>query len=173
MNELLDLALLFGKIGLYAVGGVVAVIPEIQREVVHARGWMDDRTFATLFTLGQAAPGPNLLVVTLIGWIRAGLAGALVSTFGLIALPACVIYGLTLAWPRLRAASWLAPVQTGLNSITIGLIAAAGILLSRAAASSWVALALTAATVAILLSTKKSPLLLLAIGAAIGALGLV
>lgn len=173
MSELLDLTLLFGKIGLYAVGGVMAVIPEIQREVVQARGWMDDRAFATLFTLAQAAPGPNLLVVTLIGWVRAGAAGALASTLSLILLPSIVVYVLARNWPRLRAASWLAPVQTGLNSITIGLIAAAGILLMRAAASSWVAVLLTLASVALLLRTKIHPLLLLAIGAVIGALGLV
>ena len=94
------------------------------------------------------------------------------ATFSLIALPGCVVYALARAWPRLRAARWLDPVQTGLNSITIGLIAAAGILLMRASTSSWLAAALSVVTVVALLRTKIHPLLLLAIGAAIGAIGL-
>jgi chromate transporter len=172
MSELLDLARIFGTIGLYAVGGVVSVVPELQREVVQVHGWMDDRAFATLFTLGQAAPGPNLLVVTLIGWVRAGLAGALVATFSLILVPSIVVYTLTRTWHRLRASPWLAPIQAGLNAIAIGLIAAAGLLLIRASASSWVAPLLSTATVVLLLRTKIHPLWLLAGGAVIGALGL-
>jgi len=173
MSKLLDLALLFAKIGMVAVGGVIALIPEIQREVVSVHGWMDAHTFATLFTLAQAAPGPNLLLVTLIGWYHAGLAGALVATGALVLPPAILTYFLSNAWRRLRGAPWLAPVQTGMNAVTVGLIAAAGILLVRASAVSWVALALAIGTTIVLLRTKIHPLWLLAGGAALGALGLV
>lgn len=173
MSDLLDLVALFAKIGLVAVGGVIALIPEIQREVVSVHGWMDAHTFATLFTLAQAAPGPNLLLVTLIGWYRAGLAGALVATSALVMPPAILTYVLSSAWRRLRSAPWLDSVQTGMNSVTVGLIAAAGILLVRASAVSWVALSLSVATTIVLMRTKIHPLWLLAGGAVLGALGLV
>ena len=173
MNDLIDLAALFAKIGLVAVGGVIALIPEIQREVVEVHHWMDLRSFSTLFTLAQAAPGPNLLLVTLVGWYVAGLPGALVATGALVIPPAILAYSLGNLWHKLKGSPWLATVQTGLNAVTVGLIASAGILLVRASYVSIVAGMLAAGSVLILMRTKTHPLWLLGAGALLGALGLV
>ena len=173
MNVLIDLSLLFGKIGLVAVGGVIALIPEIQREVVEVHGWMDVHTFATLFTIAQAVPGPNLLLVTLIGWYMDGPVGALVATTALVLPPAILAYVLGQTWQKLRGKPWLKPVQAGLNAVTIGLIASAGILLIRASAVSTVAVVLSLGIVIVLMRTKFHPMWLLAGGAALGAFGLV
>jgi chromate transporter len=171
--DLLALATLFTKVGLIAVGGVIALVPEIQREVVEVRGWMDAHTFTTLYTLAQAAPGPNLLLVTLIGWYRAGLAGAMVATLALLLPTSMLTYILSGVWQRLRGAAWLEVVQNGMNSVTVGLIAAAGLLLVRSSAVSVVAVLISLATVLALLFSKVHPLWLLAGGAVLGALGLV
>ena len=69
----------FAAISLIAVGGGIAVIPEMSRLVVETHGWMSQARFAELFALAQAAPGPNVLVVGLIGWQVAGLAGMVFS----------------------------------------------------------------------------------------------
>ena len=173
MNNLLSLSALFAKIGLVAVGGVIALIPEIQREVVDVHHWMDVHTFSTLFTLAQAAPGPNLLLVTLVGWYVAGLPGALIATASLVLPPAILAYTLGNLWTRMKGAVWLAPVQNGLNAVTIGLIASAGILLVRAASVSIMAGALSAVTAVLLITTKIHPLWLLGAGAVLGAVGLI
>jgi chromate transporter len=173
MSHLLELAGLFAKIGLVAVGGVIALIPEIQREVVGVHGWMDGHTFSTLFTLAQAAPGPNLLLVTLVGWYVAGLPGALVATGALVLPPALLAYGLASLWRRMRGAAWLVPVQSGLNAVTVGLIASAGILLVRASSVSAMAAAVALVSAVLLSRTRIHPLWLLGAGAALGALGLI
>jgi chromate transporter len=66
------LAEIFSELSLLAVGGANALVPEMQRRV-EAQGWMGPAEFAALFALAQAAPGPNMLVVTLVGWRVAGL----------------------------------------------------------------------------------------------------
>ena len=69
-----------------AFGGANAVIPEIHRDVVAVSGWMTDQQFADLFAISQAAPGPNILIVSLVGYQVAGVAGALVTTAAIVLL---------------------------------------------------------------------------------------
>ena len=70
---LADLALSFGVLSLIAFGGMPAVMPEMQRIVVESQGWATPLEFVQLFAIAQAAPGPNVLIVSLIGWKAAGL----------------------------------------------------------------------------------------------------
>ncbi len=77
MNETDDvyLALLlqFMLLSLMAVGGAKLLLPEMHRFAVEGRGWMSSKEFSELFALAQAAPGPNVLFVSVIGWKAAGL----------------------------------------------------------------------------------------------------
>ena len=84
MSEVAELAGVFGQLSLVSVGGINAVLPELKRQVVERHGWMSAADFAALYALAQAAPGPNMLVSTLIGWHVAGIAGALAATGALI-----------------------------------------------------------------------------------------
>jgi chromate transporter len=80
MNDpLLRLLPLFLQMSLLAFGGANAILPEIQRQVVDVNHMMTAHTFAALFALAQAAPGPNLMVISLIGWRVAGLSGAILT----------------------------------------------------------------------------------------------
>ena len=65
---------------LFAIGGANGAIPEMHRLVVETRGWMTDRQFADMFALAQVTPGPNVIIVALIGYHVAGIGGALVTT---------------------------------------------------------------------------------------------
>lgn len=80
MSPLLTIALRFAVLSLLAVGGVTSVLPEVHRVVVDVHGWLTDAEFTRMFALAQANPGPNMLIVTLIGWRVAGLPGALTAT---------------------------------------------------------------------------------------------
>ena len=73
---LVTLAVHFAILSLFAVGGANAAVPEMHRLAVEVMGWMTDRQFADMFALAQVAPGPNMIVVTLIGYHVAGFAGA-------------------------------------------------------------------------------------------------
>jgi len=86
---LLIIAVQFAVMSLLAFGGANAVVPEMHRQAVELRGWMSDRQFADLFAISQVAPGPNVMIVTLIGYQVAGLSGALVAT--LAEAPAAVV----------------------------------------------------------------------------------
>lgn len=171
MGEVGHLALVFGQLSLVAVGGVSATLPEMQRQVVAVHRWMDAREFAALFALAQAAPGPNMLIATLVGWRVAGLPGALAATLGIVGPPALLSYGVSGAWHRFRDASWRRRVQAGLTPVTVGLVMAAAATLSITTSDAPGTALVTAGTAAVLLATQLNPLWMLAAGAALGVAG--
>ena len=152
-------------------GGVAAVIPEVQRQVVDVRHWMDDRTFADLFAIAQAAPGPNMLIVTLIGLKAAGLAGAVVATAALCAPTCTLTFLVSRAWDRIRASAWRAPLQEGIAPVAAGLIASSAFLIGRAADHAASLVLVSLATALFTYFTRFNPLWALAAAAAIGLLG--
>jgi chromate transporter len=165
------LALTFAPLSLLAVGGANAVIPEMHRQAVEVAGWMTDRQFAELFAIAQVAPGPNIIIVTLIGFHVAGVAGALAATAAMIG-PSCVLtYFAGRTWERFRGAHLRIVIQAGLVPVSVGLIAASALVLARAADVSAVAAALTLATAAIGFFTRIHPLWMFALAAAAGYAG--
>ncbi len=172
MSELPALAGLFAQLSLVAVGGGNTILPEMQRQVVGVHHWMTAQEFAAMYALAQAAPGPNMLVTTLIGWRVAGLPGALVATGSLCAPSSLLSYVVSGAWFRFRDARWRRVVQAGLTPVTAGLIMAGAALLTAATSVDWRYAALTAAVTLALLLTRMNPLFGLGLGAALGAAGM-
>ena len=169
---LAQLAWRFAILGLVAIGGANAVVPEMHRYVVEVERWMTDQEFAALFAIANAAPGPNVLIVTLVGWHVAGLAGALVTTVAMIGPPALLVYGVFHLWSRMASAPWRPTVQAGLSAVTVGLVAATGWILIQATALSAPLVAVSLATAAVSWLTKVNPLWCFAAAAALGAAGL-
>jgi chromate transporter len=125
LDTLGTLAAHFALISLFAIGGAMAVVPEMHRQAVEVSGWMTDRQFADLFAIGQAAPGPNIIVVTLIGYQAAGVPGALVAT---LAMSRADLRHHLLRQPRLRPLQGRALAHRGtgrLVPVSVGLFAAA------------------------------------------------
>lgn len=164
----------FAVLSLLSVGGASAVLPEMHRSLVEVHGWMSSREFAELYALAQASPGPNVLVVSLFGFKSAGLAGAVVTTLAMI-LPSCTLtfYADRLLWRGAGANVWREIVDNGLAPITVGLIAASGVIVASVNAGHPVAMVLTAAAALISWRTKFHPLWLIAIGAIAGVAGVV
>ncbi|MCB4769925.1 chromate transporter [Ancylobacter sp. Lp-2] len=168
-----QLATHFLLISLLAVGGANAVLPEMHRQVVDIAGWMTNEQFAQTYAIAQAVPGPNVLVVTLIGWHVAGPAGALVATLAMCG-PTCVLaYVVGGIWHRFRYAKWRRAIQGGLVPLTIGLIAASGFLLAQGAARSLPTALYIVLTTLVLLFTRVSPLWMLFGGGLLGLLRLI
>jgi chromate transporter len=169
-----DWAALFGHflmLSLLAVGGAITTAPDMQRYVVGERAWLTDLQFNAGVALAQAAPGPNVLFVAVVGYGIGGLAGALATMVGTL-LPSSLL--------ALRASRWNAQyaqvpavraLHAGLAPITIGLLLATGWILLEPAARDWRAGALAAATLALMLRTKSSPLVPIAAGALAGGMG--
>src|ERR1051325_6347404 len=123
----------FAILSLFAIGGANAAIPEMHRVAVDAMGWMSDRQFADMFAISQVSPGPNVIIVTLIGYHVAGLAGAAVATVAMTG-PTCVLaYFVARTWERFRDAKWRIAIQAGMVPVSLGLIAASALVLVRAA----------------------------------------
>ena len=174
MNDpLLRLALLFLQMSLLAFGGANTILPELQRQVVVQNHMMSDHTFAALFALAQAAPGPNMMVISLIGWHVAGLAGAVLTTVCMLAPAAVLTFFVAGVWYRFRDAPWRRAVQKGLLPVTAGLLLSSGVLLIEATTLDWSLGVLTAVVTVLLLTTKVNPMWLLAGAAAMGAVGVV
>lgn len=173
MSTLADLALVYAQLSLLAFGGANAVLPEMQRQVVDVHHWMSAHEFAALFALAQAAPGPNMMVVSLVGWRVAGFWGALVST-GAVAAPSSVLTLLVSGvWFRFRDAPWRRALQVGLQPVTAGLIMASAALLIQSTSVDGSTAAVTAVTAGLFIFTKLHPLLILGAAAVAGAIGLV
>jgi len=169
---LVEIAVRFALLSLVAIGGINAILPEIHRVVVDVEGWMTSPEFAELFALAQLAPGPNAMVVALIGWKVAGLAGALVATLAACGPSSVACY---VAWhwaDRLRHSSGRAIVQRALAPIAIGLIMASGYTLALGADHSPGAFALTALAAAALAFTRVNPVWVLLAAAIAGIAGL-
>ncbi len=154
-----------------AIGGANAVVPEMHRQVVEVEHWMSNGEFAALFAIANTAPGPNVLIVTLVGWHVAGILGALVTTAAMIVPTSLMTFAVFHLWDRFRAAPWRRPVQNGLSAVTVGLIAASAFLLAEAADIGWVTIAITLATAALSVRTTMNPLWAFGAAAIVGALG--
>ncbi|BAL27417.1 chromate transporter [Azoarcus sp. KH32C] len=170
---LADLFLQLSILTVVAFGGITAMLPELHRLVVEQRHWMDDTTFAHLFAIAQAAPGPNLLVVSLIGWKVAGIAGAIVATLAISLPMSVVIFFLFRHWERFRDAPWRDAIQTGVAPLAVGLVCASGWMIAASAGLDARGVALTAVCTALMLTRRWHPLWYIGAGAAAGAFGLV
>jgi chromate transporter len=172
-HDLIQLAIVFGQMSLLAFGGANSVIPEMQRQVVDVHHWMTPHDFAALYALAQAAPGPNMMVVSLVGWRVAGVAGALVTT-GSVLLPSSILTLLVAGvWYRFKDAGWRKAIQNGLKPVTAGLIMASAALLIVSTTVDWTAGLVTIVAAALFLKTRLHPLAILAAAAVAGAVGLV
>lgn len=170
--DLIDLAAIYAQLSLLAFGGGNSILPEMQRQIVDVHHWMTAREFVSLYAIAQAAPGPNMLVATLIGWQVAGVSGALVATFAISWPSSLLTIAVSSVWFRFREARWRRLVQTGIVPVTVGLVMAGAALLTYTTASSWGLFGLTVVATIVFLRTKLHPLIVLAIATALGASGL-
>ena len=167
---IVELALHFAVLSLISFGGMPAVMPEMQRLVVDVKGWTTSAEFIQLFAIAQAAPGPNVLVVSLIGWKAAGLAGALVALVA-VRFPAAVLsWWVADLWERFKESPWRIAIQRAIAPLVVGLIFSGGyVLCTPETTPDWRLWAIAGATIAVSLMTRLNPLWLLAGGGTLGA----
>jgi chromate transporter len=131
-QTLLTLMLRFGTLSFFAVGGGISIlIPQIHHEVVRQYGWLDDRSFAELLAVSQAAPGPNFLLVPLIGWRVAGWVGAFVSIVAFLVGP-FVITSIAAHVLHNHDSPLLARFRRAFRPVTSGLWIASGLVIALA-----------------------------------------
>jgi len=164
MYKLCSLALVFALISVVAIGGGTGVLPEMERLVVHRFHWMSDQQFRDIYSLGQVSPGPNMLMVMVIGYRLAGAAGAAVVGFAFF-LPDCILtFFANRLWSRFSESRWRTALQRGLAPVAIGLMLSGTYALARLSISNLAGLAIAAATFGILSWRRTNPLVLVSAG---------
>jgi chromate transporter len=172
-NPLWSLFSLFVVLSLFSVGGANTAIPEIHRVAVDVMGWMSNSQFADMFAIAQMSPGPNVIIVALIGFHVAGLAGAGVA-ISAMCVPTCVLAFLVArTWDRFKGARWRVALQAGLVPVSIGLIGASAFVLARAADHNVYAFLITATTATVAFATRVNPLWVFLAAGGLGFAGLV
>jgi chromate transporter len=157
-SPLIALAGYFALLSLFAVGGANAAIPEMHRVAVELMHWMNDRQFADMYAIAQMSPGPNVIIVALIGYHVAGFAGGAVATAAMCG-PTCILaFFVARVWDRFKEARWRIAIQAGMVPLSLGLIAASAFVLARSADHTIYAGLITAATAAMAFFTRINPL---------------
>jgi chromate transporter len=150
-----------------------AAIPEMHRIAVDVQHWMTDKQFADVFAISQMSPGPNVLIVTLIGYAVAGVAGALVATLAMCVPTAALAYCVSRLLTRSSHSPWPAIIQAALVPLSIGLMAASGLILALASDRNWIAALVTAVSAMLAFATRLNPFWLLLAGGCLGFAGVI
>lgn len=165
---------LFGHflvLSMLAVGGAISTAPDIHRWIVGERGWLSDRQFTDSIALAQAAPGPNVLFVAVIGFNVAGLLGALVTLVGSLIPSTTLALAVGRYGQRRQESRGVRAFTAGMAPLTLGLVLATGWLLTAPTRAHPVGVLLVVLTVVAMMRTRISPMWLIALGAVAGALG--
>jgi len=167
MNEIPALIRVFAYLSLLTVGGGMAAFPELKILTVEVHHWLTFPQLVHFYSVGQMAPGPNMMMIVCIGAWAAGIPGALVvliAFFGPTALLAFIIGRL---WTRLEKWPWRASIERGLAPVSIGLLLAGCLTMAKVAVTGLVTVIIAAAVFAVLLRSRINPALLILGGAVI------
>lgn len=183
-SDWLHLFLHYMSLSLLSIGGALATAPEMHRYLVADQHWLSEAQFSSSITIAQAAPGPNILFVALMGWniglntgsMANGLLGMVLSMVGIL-LPSTAFTFLATRWVhRNRHMRAVRAFKSGMGPIVVGLMFATGWILASihdVPSTDWPLWLLTAATIVLILKTRIHILWLLAAAALLGWLGVV
>lgn len=171
MNVIGHLALSFAILSLLSVGGANATLPEMHRVVVEHWHWMDDATFASMIAIAQTSPGPNVLIVSMIGWQIAGLGGMLAATLAMLLPSSALTLVVARLVRRFESVPWVERLRSALAPAAVGLMLASGYVMSHAAGQGLVTAAIVAAVTLLVVATERSPLYGIAGGALVAVVG--
>lgn len=167
-HPLWAIAKVFAPLSLLSFGGGQAIVADVRHQSVEVHHWVTNSQFLTDFVLGRMNPGPNTMMVGLIGWSASGLPGALVAITAIFLPSSLLVYAVAHVWARQRGAAWQGYVERGLGPVAAGMMIGSSYnLLSHqeGGAFAWI-VALGAAAI-LMVKRKLNPFLMIAAGAAL------
>lgn len=168
MKQLFDIGGVFAYLSLLTVGGGVAAFPELKELTVNVYHWLTFSELLHFYSIGQLAPGPNMMMVASVGAHVAGLSGAAVALVAFILPTGIVTLAVGRLWNRLADWPWRPAIQRGLGSVAVGLVLSGAIVMGRGAFTNPYYLALGVAVFALLMLTKINPALPILASGALG-----
>jgi chromate transporter len=164
--NLLQLFLVFLKTGAVLYGSGYVLLAFLRNDLVLRLGWMTDQQLIDAIAIGQVTPGPVLTTATFIGYVLAGMPGALLATVGIF-LPSFIFVALLNPLvPKMRDNEWTAALLDGVNVAALGLMAGVTLILGRAALVD-IPTVILALLTAVLLFRFKVSTIWLVLGAAV------
>ena len=170
MNQISALIRVFSYLSILTVGGGMAAFPEMKILTVDVHKWLTFTQLIHIYSVGQMAPGPNMMMIIVIGQWAAGLAGALITLVAFFGPTALLAYVVAKAWRKLEKWPWRTSIQQGLAPVSIGLLLAGCFSMAKGAVTGLETGAIAVATLLILLQYKINPALLVVGGAVVGLL---
>jgi len=168
MNEIAPLVLAFSSLSLLTLGGGMAAFPELKNLTVDVHRWLTSSQLDYLYSAGQMAPGPNMMMIAAIGEWVGGLPGAVAAVVAFLAPAAALVFVAGRLWIRLEQWRWMTAIQRGLRAVAIGLLLAGCITFGRGAVNDWLTAVVAVVVFVIVLRTRVNPALLVAAGALAG-----
>ncbi len=173
MTRIPTLMMVFAYLSLLTFGGGLAAYPELETLTVDVYHWLTQPELIHLYSVGQTAPGPNMMMVTAIGERVAGALGALAVLVAFLAPTAVITLVIGRLWRRLEGWPWRDAIQRGLEPVSVGLVVGGCISLARGALTGWLAIAIAVVVFTVILRTRINPTLLVLGGAVVGLIAFV
>lgn len=172
MNQIGPLIRVFAYLSLLTVGGGMAAFPELETLTVNVHHWLTFPQLIHLYSVGQMAPGPNMMMIVSIGEWAAGLGGALAVLIAFFLPTALFAVVSGRVWRRLEKWPWRASIERGLAPVSIGLLLAGCLAIAKGALTGVVTVSITVVVCTILLRSRINPALLVLAGALVGLVAL-
>jgi chromate transporter len=170
MNQIPVLARVFAYLSLLTVGGGMAAFPEMKTLTVDVHNWLTFPQLIHLYSVGQMAPGPNMMMIVPIGLWTGGVLGAIVVVLAFFGPTAVLTFIVGRLWNKLEKWPWRQSIQQGLAPVSIGLLLAGCFTMAKGAIFGLETATIAVVVLLLLLNYKINPALLILAGAVIGVL---
>lgn len=171
VTGLSHLAAIFALLSLTAVGGANATLPELHRKIVENLSLMDETTFVSLVAIAQLAPGPNVIVISMLGWHLAGVSGLVVATLAMVVPSSLLALGAERIMNHYSSSPGLILLKQALAPIATGLMLSSGWIMAEATGHGPLLVMITGGMAIFVLATRANPLWGMVAGALLAAAG--
>lgn len=169
-DDLPKLARTFGYLSLLTMGGGMAAFPELQRLTVEVHQWLTSTELMHFYSVGQMAPGPNMMMVVAVGKWVGGALGAISVAFAFFVPTGALALIVGRVWGKIEKWPWRDSISKGLAPVSIGLLLAGCFTMARGAITGFDTAAIAFCVLMILMRFKINPALLILGSAILGAL---
>ena len=162
----LNLITTFGVLSVLGFGGGKGIFPQMRLDVVNQYHWISGAEFASLYAIGKMVPGPATIMVTLLGFGVAGLAGAVIAALAMFVPSSLIMFLVGKRWDMYEGTPLRAIIAGGLAPVIIGMVFASVTVIGRGSLDRPAGLAIVVTIGALSMFTSlPSPLLILGAGA--------
>ena len=170
MNQIPALIRVFAYLSILTVGGGMAAFPEMKILTVDVHKWLTFPQLIHLYSVGQMAPGPNMMMIVSIGQWAGGILGAIAVLGAFFGPTAVLAFIVAKGWKKLEKWPWRTSIQRGLAPVSIGLLLAGCFSMAKGAITGTETAAIAVAVLLILMQYKVNPALLVLASAGVGIL---